>query len=79
VTCYCYEDKSDDTKDKFNVRGCIQKFPDWPPGTKTANGTALWYWVQLYRYFVSQSSDITFCVASRVFIVGYTIVRTLLF
>jgi hypothetical protein len=23
------------------VRGCIQKFPDWPPGAKTANGTAL--------------------------------------
>jgi hypothetical protein len=24
-----------------NVRGCIQKFPDWPPGARTANGTAL--------------------------------------
>jgi hypothetical protein len=23
------------------VRGCIQKFPDWPPGARTANGTAL--------------------------------------
>jgi hypothetical protein len=23
------------------VRGCIQKFPDWPPGPRTANGTAL--------------------------------------
>jgi hypothetical protein len=23
------------------VRGCIQKFPDWPPGASTANGTAL--------------------------------------
>jgi hypothetical protein len=22
-------------------RGCIQKFPDWPPGARTANGTAL--------------------------------------
>jgi len=21
--------------------GCIQKFPDWPPGARTANGTAL--------------------------------------
>jgi hypothetical protein len=20
---------------------CIQKFPDWPPGARTANGTAL--------------------------------------
>jgi hypothetical protein len=24
-----------------HVRGCIQKFPDWPPGARTANGTAL--------------------------------------
>jgi hypothetical protein len=23
------------------TRMCIQKFPDWPPGTRTANGTAL--------------------------------------
>jgi hypothetical protein len=23
------------------IRGCIQKFPDWPPGVRTANGTAL--------------------------------------
>jgi hypothetical protein len=20
------------------IRGCIQKFPDWPPGARTANG-----------------------------------------
>jgi hypothetical protein len=26
---------------KLNIRGCIQKFPDWPPGARTANGTAL--------------------------------------
>jgi hypothetical protein len=25
----------------LGVRGCIQKFPDWPPGVKTENGTAL--------------------------------------
>jgi hypothetical protein len=27
----------------FNLegRGCIQKFPDWPPRERTANGTAL--------------------------------------
>jgi len=25
------------------LRGCNQKFPDWPPGTKTANGTALYH------------------------------------
>jgi len=29
--------------------GCIQKFPDWPPGARTANGTALCHYVQLYR------------------------------
>jgi hypothetical protein len=39
-----------------DVRGCIQKFPDWPPGARTANCTALCHQVQLYRYFVSQSS-----------------------
>jgi hypothetical protein len=38
---------------------CIQTFPDWPPGARTANGIALCHWVQLYRYFVSQSSE--FC------------------
>jgi hypothetical protein len=51
-----------------HVRWCIQKFPDLPPGARTANGTALCQWVQLYRYFVSQSSSfaaITICVASQ--------------
>jgi hypothetical protein len=24
-----------------SVRGCIQKFPDWPPGARTAKGIAL--------------------------------------
>jgi hypothetical protein len=42
-----------------NLRGYIQKFPDWPPGARTASGTALCRWVQLYRSFVSQSSE--FC------------------
>jgi hypothetical protein len=42
-----------------DIGGCIQKFPDWPPGARTANGTALCHSVQLYRYFVSQSSE--FC------------------
>jgi hypothetical protein len=41
------------------LRGCIQKFPDWLSGARTANGTALCHWVQLDRYFVSQSSE--FC------------------
>jgi len=22
---------------------CIQKFPDWPPGERTANGTAVYH------------------------------------
>jgi len=50
-----------------NTRG-IQKFPDWHPGTRTANGIALCHKVQLYRYFVSQSSELcrhnTFCCFS---------------
>jgi hypothetical protein len=25
----------------LTVRGYIQKFPGWPPGARTANGTAL--------------------------------------
>jgi len=41
------------------IGGCIQKFPDWPPGARTANGIVLCHQVQLYRYFVSQSSE--FC------------------
>jgi hypothetical protein len=41
------------------VRGCIQKFPDWQPGVRTANGTALCHYVQLCRYSVSQPSE--FC------------------
>jgi hypothetical protein len=41
------------------IRGCIHKFPDWSPGARTASGTALCHWVQLYRYFISQSSE--FC------------------
>jgi hypothetical protein len=43
----------------LNLRGCIQKFPDWSPGARTANGTALCHQLQLYRYFMSQSSE--FC------------------
>jgi hypothetical protein len=42
------------------IRGCIQKFPDWPPGVRTASGTAPCHQLQLYRYYsVSQSSE--FC------------------
>jgi hypothetical protein len=25
----------------LRVRDCIQHFPDWPPGARTSNGTAL--------------------------------------
>jgi len=42
--------------ERLNVRGCIQKFPAWPPGARNANGTALCYKVHLYRCFVSQST-----------------------
>jgi len=45
--------------ERLETRGCIQKFPDWPPGATAANGIALCHWMQLYRYFVSQSSE--FC------------------
>jgi len=41
------------------IRGYIQKFPDWPPRARTANGTVICHNVQLYRYFVSQSGE--FC------------------
>jgi len=34
------------------VKNSIQKFPNWPPGARTANGTALCHWVQWYHYFV---------------------------
>jgi len=54
------------TSYKRNIRGCIQKFPDWPPGARTAHGAA-------YHYFVSQSSDFCshnpFVASQRVFIV----------
>jgi len=40
-----------------DIGGCIQKFPDWPPGARTANGPALCHYVQLYSYFVSQSRE----------------------
>jgi hypothetical protein len=26
---------------KESIQACIQKFPDWPPGVRTANVTAL--------------------------------------
>jgi len=30
------------TETEFRIIGwCIQKFPDWPPGGRTANGTGL--------------------------------------
>jgi hypothetical protein len=54
----------------MNLRGCNQKFPNWPP----ANGTALCHQVQLYRYFVSFAA-ITVCVATqRVFIAVYFVI-----
>jgi hypothetical protein len=43
--------------DHSRLRGCIQKFPDWTRGARTANDIALCHCVQLYRYFVSHSSE----------------------
>jgi hypothetical protein len=43
----------------FNIRECIQNFPDWLPGERTANGATLCHYMQLYRYFVSHSGE--FC------------------
>jgi hypothetical protein len=55
------------------IRGCIQKFPDWPPGARTANCMALCHYGQFYRYFVSLFSEFCLhnplCCFSRVFIV----------
>jgi hypothetical protein len=33
--------KSEDTRERIDIRGCIQKFPDWLPGARTANGIVL--------------------------------------
>jgi hypothetical protein len=43
----------------LHIRGCIQKFPDWPLEARTENGRAVCHQVQLHRYLVSQSSE--FC------------------
>jgi hypothetical protein len=53
------------------VRWCIQKFP----GARTANGTALCHWVQLYRYFVSRSSE--FCRHNPLCCFSYLLTRPL--
>jgi hypothetical protein len=48
------------------------KFPDWPPGARSANGTALCPQMQLCRYFVSQPSEFCrhnplLCFSTRVY------------
>jgi hypothetical protein len=56
----------------IHIRRCIQKFPDWPLGARTTNGTPLCHQGRLYHLRVSPVSfaAITLCVASqRVFIV----------
>jgi len=45
--------------DSVTYEGVSKKIPDWPPGARTANGTPLCHYVQLYHYFVSQSNG--FC------------------
>jgi hypothetical protein len=51
----------------IDLRRCIQKFPDWPPRARTANGTALSLGAVL-SLFVSHSSEfcshITLCCFS---------------
>jgi hypothetical protein len=37
--------KEEHESSKNMIRGCIKKFPDWPPGARTANGTALCHYV----------------------------------
>jgi hypothetical protein len=47
---------------RLRMRGATRVYPnfqDWPPGARTANGRALCNQVQLYRNFMSQSSE--FC------------------
>jgi len=38
---------------RTNKHTCIQKFPDWPPGTRATIGTDLCHKMQLYRCLVS--------------------------
>jgi hypothetical protein len=62
VTRWVYEGVSKSFRTdchEMSIWGCIQKFPDWLPGARTANVTALCHYVQLYRYIVNQSSE--FC------------------
>jgi hypothetical protein len=42
----------------LNIRRRIQKFPDWPPGKRTANGTALCHY---HNPFCSFSKSVYCC------------------
>jgi hypothetical protein len=63
------------------VRGCIQKFPDWPPAARTANGTALItrcsciaiLWVTLMSF-----AAVTLCVASQRVVVVVVVVYSVI-
>jgi hypothetical protein len=53
----------------MNIRGCIQKFPEWLPGARTANGTALCsciaiLWVSLVS-FVAKNP--LYCFSTNVY------------
>jgi hypothetical protein len=72
-----------DRLEDLGIRGCIQKFPDWPPGARTANGTAFCHYVQLYRYFMSQSGEFCphnamYCFSTSVYCCCYRLGITLL-
>jgi hypothetical protein len=75
--------KENNVRTIFHKRGCIQKFPDWPPGARTANGTVLCHrcscsailWVSLVSF-----AAIILCVASqRVFVVVVVVVVVVYF
>jgi hypothetical protein len=53
----CHDGHTIFTFPSKSLQGCIQKFLDCLPCMRTASGTALCQYVQLYHYFVSQSSE----------------------
>jgi len=62
------------------IRGCIEKFPDWPPGARTANGSPLPPGT-VYRYFASQSGEFCHhnpsrCFSTVLIVVAYTSLST---
>jgi hypothetical protein len=68
--CWGKERQSNRRKRKLheefhNTQQYIQKFLDWLPGVRTANGIALCHYVQLYCYSLRQSSE--FCCHNHLY------------